>query len=310
MGTVRANLGDDRIETRYVERATDGPSNPLASVVVVTYRRDAEELRQTLDALASQTASSFEVIIVDNGTAWDLRTLQADYAEITGYVEFAENYGANVGRNTGASIAAGEVLVFLDDDAVPTNDFVEQHLRAHDDHDIVGARGRVRPKTMSLYNWMGPRYDLGDEAFPHPLDLEGNLSIRRDVFEEVSGFDEDVFGHEGILLTAEILDRYDLESTIYYPEAVIHHDYVDGFFGLVEKKARNDHHRRNLQQRRPALFDLYQRYDVERTAVEEASFPAKVLLFAISHLSDLLAPVVRYTASHDRPTRMSIRRGG
>lgn len=310
MATVRANSGGDRIEARFVERSTDGPARPLASVIVVTYGRDAEELRQTLDGLASQSASSFEVILVDNGTGWDLRATQADYDEITGYVEFEENYGVNVGRNTAASIASGRVLVFLDDDAVPTNDFVEQHVRAHDRYDIVAARGRVRPKTSSLYNWMGPRYDLGDESFPHPLDLEGNLSIRRDVFEEVSGFDEDVFGHEGIHLTAKILDRYDLESTIYYPEAVVYHDYVDGFLGLVEKKARNDHHRRLLRQRRPALFDVYQRYGVEVTAVDEAPLPVKVLLFAVGRLSDLLTPVVRYTSSYDRPTRTSIRRGG
>lgn len=286
-----------------VDVAEDRRESYEASVVLVTYDRAIENLKPTLESLTAQDTESFEVLLLDNGTEWDLHGLQVDYEVVTVYVEFDRNYGVNLARNTGAAFANGQVLVFLDDDAVPRDDFVSQHLRAHQNNDIVGARGRVLSKSAGFFNRMGPRYDIGDESFPHPLDLEGNLSIDSDAFAAVGGFDEDIFGHEGLDLTVRLIERYDPEETIYYPDAVIRHDFVDGFFDYVEKRARHRHYRQQLSKRRPELFKVYDYYEYEPQDSSDDSITAKITLYAIKRIADALARLNRMRRSFDRPTR-------
>ena len=167
-------------------------AKPHASVVVVTYRTETSELRRTLDALANQTTFGFEVVLIDNGHQKDLTTIVRAYDVVRQYVRLRTNYGVTFARNLGAKLACSDLLVFLDNDAVPRQDFVTQHLRAHQEHDIVAARGKVLPRTENVYNRLQWWYDLGDEPFPFCLNIEGNTSFDRDVFLSQSGFDEDL----------------------------------------------------------------------------------------------------------------------
>ncbi|MFN8377850.1 MAG: glycosyltransferase [Anaerolineae bacterium] len=92
-------------------------SAPTVSIIVITYQR-GEELGRCLHSLAGQTGlpTPVEVILVDNaGDAvvdWD------DIPDFTLRVlRPGENLGVAGGRNLGISLAQGEILLFIDDDA-------------------------------------------------------------------------------------------------------------------------------------------------------------------------------------------------
>ncbi|MFC6731883.1 glycosyltransferase family 2 protein [Haladaptatus sp. GCM10025893] len=73
----------------------------LATVVVVLYRTDRAAFETTLAALDAQTADAFDVIVVDNGTTWDVPAVLAGSRRVRTYVELTGNHGVTVARNQG-----------------------------------------------------------------------------------------------------------------------------------------------------------------------------------------------------------------
>lgn len=251
----------DRDRIRILDRIETPASPPDAGVVVVTHDSvDASELHPTLEALADQTVANFEVVLVDNSPTRDLRSTVAGTGGVHVFVALEQNYGVNLARNLGSRVVEGRVLIFMDHDAVPRCDFVAEHLRAHAELDIFALRGRVRPKTSSMYNALTDNYDLGDEPFPYFLDIEGNCSVERETYETVSGFDEDVWGHEGLRLSAKIIEERGPDSIIYYPDAVVYHDFATSLYSLVKKKARHARASDRLQAVDEDVTELYQFY--------------------------------------------------
>src|SRR5690606_607060 len=122
--------------------------NPPAVSVVIPTRDRSEVLRRTLDALARQTvpAEAMEVIVVADGctddtTTW-LRGYRPRYRLRCGELPHS---GPAAARNAGAAAAAGEILLFLDDDIEPAPGFVAEHLRSHEGSAAVVAIGPCPP---------------------------------------------------------------------------------------------------------------------------------------------------------------------
>ncbi|RDI69648.1 glycosyltransferase family 2 protein [Halopelagius longus] len=258
----------DELPAQYREMVGSSTERPLsaapsASVVIVTYGTPRAVLRETLDALDEQTADDFEVIVVDNGVRFDLDELVERTERVSALVHLDGNYGVTVARNVGAEVAASDLLIFLDDDGIPDGDFVAAHRAAHDDG-AVAVRGRVLPRSDSLYNRLQTWYDLGDERVPFTLNIEGNASIRRAAFREVSGFDESLSGragHEGIELTYRLLTSgYDREDIVYDPRPVIYHDYATDVRSYLRKRAAGRRRRRLLAATRPEVSKLAREY--------------------------------------------------
>lgn len=250
---------------RVVETGFDHVSDaePAISLVVVTFRTDRSSFETLLEGLEAQTEESFELLVVNNGVDWDLEGRLRELDHGTAYVELVRNCGITFARNLGAELAAANLLLFLDDDAVPATDFVEAHRTAHDD-DVVAVRGRVFPQSETFYNRLQRWYDLGDRSLPYLLNIEGNTSVDREAYRSVSGFDEELggrAGHEGIDLTYRLVRAgYDRDQIVYCPDAIIYHDYATTLVGYVRKRIASRRYRRRLTERRPELFEFASTY--------------------------------------------------
>src|SRR5215470_9827202 len=105
----------------------------FVSIVVPTYNRRAS-LQRLLEALVHQTyaRSDFEVIVVDDGstdgTVEFART--TDFGYQVRVIE-QEHSGPAAARNRGVTEAHGELIVFLDDDVVPVDGLLAQHVADH-----------------------------------------------------------------------------------------------------------------------------------------------------------------------------------
>ncbi|MCP4149919.1 MAG: glycosyltransferase family 2 protein [bacterium] len=253
-----------KIDKSIIEKEKLTPCSsdqPESSVVIVTYNTPKELFLRVLESLANQTIDRFEVIVVDNSDSSRLESLVNDFS--FKYLKLKENYGPSIARNTGAYYSQADILIFLDDDAIPAPDFVEQHIRAYKEHDIVGLRGKALPRTNSIYIYFALNYDLGDKVFPYFNNLEGNSSFRKDIFLDIGGFLTELRtpGHEGPELSYRIIRRLnDKSKLIYYPAAVIYHDNCNSFRKFYRKQKRHRSNNDFLTERIQGFLEFMQSY--------------------------------------------------
>ncbi|HSM84194.1 MAG TPA: glycosyltransferase family 2 protein [Nodosilinea sp.] len=105
-------------------------SGSLFVSVIIPVFNDGERLRLCLAALAQQSyePSSFEVIVIDNGSD-DLERVQAvvaPYANVTLAVE--PTPGSYAARNRGLALAKGAAIAFTDADCIPAADWLERGI--------------------------------------------------------------------------------------------------------------------------------------------------------------------------------------
>lgn len=178
---------------------------PSASVVVNTFNR-ATYLADALRGLAQLDYDNFEIIVVNgpstDGTA-SLLGSWADRAKVLscGVANLA------VSRNLGIAAAAGEIVAFIDDDAVPHPQWLSHLACKYADPRVGGVGGFTVDNSgtrfqcrKTLCDRYGNPYHVpavfderpfnrpGTPAYPSLLGT--NSSFRRDVLEEVGGFDE------------------------------------------------------------------------------------------------------------------------
>ena len=168
------------------------------SVVICAHANDRWD--DTLAAAASIRAQSHPakelIVVVDyNRPLYErLRTALPDAVVL----ENDERQGLSGGRNTGIAASTGEVIAFLDDDAVADVNWLRCLVDAYTDPSVAGVGGL----TLAAWDTERPAW------FPHEFDwvigctyigmptrrapvrnvLGGNASFRRDVFEQVGGF--------------------------------------------------------------------------------------------------------------------------
>jgi GT2 family glycosyltransferase len=259
----RLELDEDRLRTD--EWIGDPPEDPGATVVIVTHDVvthspvTENEIRETFEGLQGQTTDDFETVVVSTRSK-DLRELLKEVGLTCRFVEMTEDYGANAARNIGAALGRGDVVVFLDHDAIPAASFVEEHIAAYGAGDVVAVRGRLYEKTPSVYNSLQAIYDLGERSFPYLLDHEANMSVDRETYLEIGGFDEDIWGHEGAELTQRLLEVAERERIRYVPGPVVYHDFAVSFWEVLEKKARHQRAKEVLKERDPELFEVYGKF--------------------------------------------------
>lgn len=176
--------------------------HPRVSVVVATYERPAE-IRRLLAQLDAQSLapSSYEVVVVDDGSTADVPTLlEADVHRFALTVLRQPNAGSAAARQRGAAAASGDLLLFVDDDMHLGPDFLDAHVAAHPGSERLVVLGRRRADVASAELPLVERYlvRMGDrlsDEVAAGLELTGeylytgNVSMPRALFEEAGGFD-------------------------------------------------------------------------------------------------------------------------
>ncbi len=208
---------------------------PRFSVIVVTYQRDAA-LDDALGAVLRQTVgrAALEICVVNNGGSDGARARWAE--RVDRWIDAEHNLGCAGGRHRGVCATRAPILVFVDDDGVPAPDFVEALAAVLDAHpDAVAVRGRAVALRHPWLTAMTSNYDRGPEICEDLLTLEGASAIRRTAYEAAGGYDPTRSFHEGLDLSARLLDGRPGAKILYTPHAVLAHDYLQGWRHMVHK---------------------------------------------------------------------------
>lgn len=183
-------------------------SNPAltCSIILNTYNR-AAYLRRLLPGLARLKDARFEIVVVNGPSTDETMEVLAQYA---GQIKVVQCPVVNlsISRNLGIQAAAGDIVAFIDDDAIPADpDWLRSFLDvfSHDPRRIGGLGGPVLIYDTEKYESRnGYISDYGDTRFDLELDQVaqldptrwfryapgGNGAYRRQALVEVGGFDE------------------------------------------------------------------------------------------------------------------------
>jgi GT2 family glycosyltransferase len=176
--------------------------SPTISVIICVYTEDRwDHIRAAVDSLRTQTLPAAETIIVVDHNPALYKRLVAFMPEVT-VVENREEQGLSGGRNTGAALARGEIIAFLDDDAFADTDWLRYLAEDYADPDVTGVGGLTLPNWQTArpawlpeeFLWViGSNYrGMPPSGAPVRNLLGGNMSFRREVFDLVDGFATDV----------------------------------------------------------------------------------------------------------------------
>jgi GT2 family glycosyltransferase len=181
-----------------MERETGSAGGPSVSVVICAHL--TERLADTLaavDSVERQSLAPAEIIVVVDHNPALHRRLTAELPDAV-VLENSQARGLSGGRNTGIEAASGDIVAFLDDDAVADCDWLKFFAERYADPAIVGVGGLTLPAWGTRRpSWFPAEFDwvvgctyVGMPTAPAPVRnvLGGNASYRRAVVQMVGGF--------------------------------------------------------------------------------------------------------------------------
>ncbi|QFT58183.1 putative glycosyl transferase [Sulfitobacter sp. THAF37] len=214
-------------------------TDPTVSVVIVSRGRP-DALRRSLLGVSQLQYPSFEVVVVADPGGVDMARA-APFAESLKILPFDEP-NISAARNLGIDHAAGEIVAFIDDDAVPEPQWLRHLVQPAYRAEVAAMGGFVRGRNGISFQWRARSLDHLGEAQPlevdprrptvlHPpggraIKTEGtNMAFRRCVLAELGGFDP-AFHY--------FLDETDLNmrlaraghATAIVPLAEVHHGFA------------------------------------------------------------------------------------
>ncbi len=209
------------------------------SIVINTYNR-GEALRAALESLRYQNYRDFEVVVVNGPSTDSSVEVVREWGDAIVAVKCPVVKIA-VSRNLGIDHASGDVVCFMDDDALADPRWLEELAAGYDAPDVAGAGGIVWDYTgfklqykYSCCSRLGfvdhdlkPPFDQYNkpDSDPFPFMLGTNSSFTRKSLEEIDGFDEEIeYFHDETDVACRIIDLgYRLNLL---PNAAVHHKYL------------------------------------------------------------------------------------
>jgi glycosyltransferase involved in cell wall biosynthesis len=175
-------------------------SNPNSSntsrtfSLVISTRGRGEEISRLLRSLEAQTCQSFEVIIVEQNHSATAGAHIPDFLSFpVTYLHRPGQVGCSRGRNTGLPIATGRYVIFPDDDCWYPPNFLELAERLIEGKQLQVLTGRpvaedgrpIQGRFEATATWIS-RSNVWTTL------IEWLAVWRRDLIEEIGGFDVDV----------------------------------------------------------------------------------------------------------------------
>jgi GT2 family glycosyltransferase len=165
-------------------------------------------------------AEAYEVIVVSDGSTDGTDAYLETYRGTMRLRWLPQvNKGPAAARNAGVQRAAGEYIVFVDDDVVPEPQLLEEHARSHNEagRDVVVLGPLLTPEGFEMSPWVRWEQDMlmkqykamlrGDWQASARQFYTGNASLRRSHIMAAGGFDENFRRAEDVELAYRLANN-------------------------------------------------------------------------------------------------------
>ena len=218
----------------------------MLTVIICTYNR-AKYISPLLESIAANdlSKSEYEILLVDNNCTDNTHEICDAFAAAHKEVNFRyvvePEQGLSSARNKGIKEAKGDIIIYIDDDALIDKDYLRIYSEWFASHPETMACGgpieplyeTQEPKWMTPYTkalltaWM----NYGDKVREYPKGRYpggGNAAYRKEVFEKVGFFNTALGRKGGNLMGSEEKDIFDKMhargmQVLYLPTPVLHH---------------------------------------------------------------------------------------
>jgi glucosyl-dolichyl phosphate glucuronosyltransferase len=223
----------------------------VCSVSIPTYKRSAYAIDALQSVIAQKTGFEYEILLIDN--ACD----PAQQAEVEGIADNASipiqyipvpQIGLHNARHAGAKAAKGEILVYVDDDIIADENWLQAIIDAFNDPAVHMVGGPCKPRyegdqpewldgfwktTKDNKRWCYYLSLLDYGPMPGEIDpnfiFGANFSIRKETLYRLGGFHPDSvpwelrrFRGDGENAIARSARRLGLKA-VYQPNALVYH---------------------------------------------------------------------------------------
>ena len=216
------------------------------SVIIPTLNAE-RWLERQIEALLNQTVKA-EILVIDSSSTDGTAEIAERYTDQVQLIQISKNRFDHGGtRDFALRQTNGDFVLFLTQDAVPTNDrYIENLLSAFSDENVAAAFGKQiawpdspeYEKLTRLFNYPETGRVWCEEDIAH-YDVKSyffsnaSSAFRRSTYEAVGGFDVPISSNEDMMMAAKLLHAG--YSLAYQPEATVWHSHKHS---LVEEYRR------------------------------------------------------------------------
>lgn len=219
----------------------------MLSVIICTYNRE-KYIRPLLESLAANTLEKdqYEIVLVDNNCTDNTQQVCQQYTKEHADVMFRyvveTEQGLSAAKNKGLQEAKGDIIVYVDDDALVDTHYLKDYADWFERHpETMAAGGPIQPmyEEGEEPTWMTPYtralltawMDYGDKVREYPKGRYpggGNAAYRKEIFEQVGLFNTALGRKGGNLMGSEEKDIFAKMhrlgmQVLYLPWPVLHH---------------------------------------------------------------------------------------
>lgn len=217
----------------------------MLSVILCTYNRE-RYIYNVLQSIAAGGFGDYEIVLVNNnstdGTEGECQRFAKDHPEVAMRYCVEKQQGLSYARNRGIMESQGEVLVYVDDDAVVNREYLQTYADFFNrNKEAVAAGGPITPRYDGCEepSWMSHytrqlvtgELNLGTREREFPKGAfpgGGNAAYRKSVFNEVGLFNVELGRKGNSLIGAEEKDLFDKMTSrgmkfYYLPNAILYH---------------------------------------------------------------------------------------
>ncbi|OFU49969.1 glycosyltransferase family 2 protein [Aerococcus sp. HMSC10H05] len=224
---------------------------PKVSIIIPTFGR-SDRITRAIDSALNQSYNNIEVIVVDDNDPKSIDRLKTE-ENVSKYLknpkfkyfQHKKNLNGAVARNTGIKHSEGDYITFLDDDDEYYNDKVMQQVNALSNLDFswgmcytgykkIDQFGKIQVSAEKAEGFL-PVQSLSKNLF---MGSGSNFMIRKEIIDEVNGFDETFQRNQDLEFMSRILLKYKIKY-VNYMGILIHNEIREKKYTYNETKAIN-----------------------------------------------------------------------
>ncbi len=194
---------------------------PTVSVVIATFNR-AQYVKEAIQSVLDQTYQDFEIVLVDDGSTDNTCEVVDKFDNSKIRYIFQKNSGVCIAYNTGIRNSRGRLIAFLDDDDLWLPRKLELQIKASESSPQAGVIysdifnfGNSDPSIPETHfqplKWPPPRGKVLDKLIERCFPQTSTLLIKREVFDQIGLFDENLPNCQDYDMLIRIATKFDFE---------------------------------------------------------------------------------------------------